>query len=92
MFNESIANTCISITHHTVQSVIVNKDEIMHTLDTKAIDSLFVADDVQAIVRDDVETITWMLHHKLVDPAIPDELGNTAAHLAVFHDSPRCSQ
>ena len=29
-----------------------------------------------------------MLKHELVDLAEPNDLGNTAAHLAVFHDSP----
>lgn len=30
-----------------------------------------------------------MLKHNLVELGATDDLGNTAAHLAVFHDSPR---
>lgn len=45
----------------------------------------------QAVAEDDVETLNWMVEHELVDLAAPDALGNTAAHLAVFHDSPRSS-
>lgn len=40
-------------------------------------------------MQDDTETISWMLRHELVDLAATNDLGNTAAHLAVFHDSPR---
>ncbi|CAM9645018.1 unnamed protein product [Ectocarpus sp. 13 AM-2016] len=44
---------------------------------------------MQAVLQDDAESLTWMLKHNLVDLAATDDLGNTAAHLAVFHDSPR---
>lgn len=30
-----------------------------------------------------------MLKHNLVELGATDDLGNTAAHLAIFHDSPR---
>lgn len=43
----------------------------------------------QAVVQDDADAIVWMLRHELVDLTATDDLGNTAAHLAVFHDSPR---
>ncbi|CAM9904710.1 unnamed protein product [Ectocarpus fasciculatus] len=44
---------------------------------------------MQAVLQDDAESLIWMLKHNLVDLAATDDLGNTAAHLAVFHDSPR---
>ncbi|CAN0422263.1 unnamed protein product [Ascophyllum nodosum] len=42
----------------------------------------------QAVVQDDTKTLTWMVDHDLVDLAAVDDMGNTASHLAVFHDSP----
>ncbi|CAM9126473.1 unnamed protein product, partial [Hapterophycus canaliculatus] len=47
---------------------------------------------MQAVLQDDAEALVWMLRHNLVDLAATDDLGNTAAHLAVFHDSPRSVQ
>lgn len=44
---------------------------------------------LQAVLKDDADKLIWMLEHDLVDLAATDDLGNTAAHLAVFHDSPR---
>lgn len=43
----------------------------------------------QAVLQDDAEALVWMLRYNLVDLTATDDLGNTAAHLAVFHDSPR---
>lgn len=43
----------------------------------------------QAVLKDDADKLIWMLEHDLVDLAATDDLGNTAAHLAVFHDAPR---
>eukprot|EP00752_Nemacystus_decipiens_P018586 g16664.t1 len=44
---------------------------------------------MQAVIQDDAEALVWMLKHNLVELEATDDLGNTAAHLAVFHDSPR---
>lgn len=44
---------------------------------------------LQAVIQDDAEALVWMLKHNLVELEATDDLGNTAAHLAVFHDSPR---
>lgn len=44
---------------------------------------------IQAVLQDDAEALVWMLKHNLVELEATDDLGNTAAHLAVFHDSPR---
>eukprot|EP00903_Cladosiphon_okamuranus_P016147 g14902.t1 len=44
---------------------------------------------MQAVIQDDAEALIWMIKHNLVALEATDDLGNTAAHLAVFHDSPR---
>ena len=45
--------------------------------------------ETQAVLQDDAEALVWMLKHNLVELGATDDLGNTAAHLAIFHDSPR---